>query len=42
MYNLIVTGLAGAWDGSPYKLEVSRFCEHTDDIIARKYKALDE
>ena len=42
MYNLIVTGHAGAWDGSPYKLELSRFCEHTDDIIARKYKALDD
>lgn len=42
MYNLIVAGQAGAWDGSPYKLESSRIGEYTDDVIAQRYKALDQ
>ena len=39
MYNLIVTGQEAAWDGSPYRLELGRFGEYTDDTIAAKYKA---
>src|SRR5947207_1210532 len=41
MYNLIVTGQEGAWDGSPYRLELGRFGEYTDNAIAAKHKALD-
>jgi len=40
MYNLIVAGQEGAWDGSPYRLELGRFGEYTDNTIAAKYKAL--
>lgn len=42
MYNLIVAGQAGAWDGDPYKLELSRVGEYTDEAIAQKYKAFDQ
>jgi hypothetical protein len=36
MYNLIVTGKAGTWDGKPYELELSRVVrEYTDDAIQR-------
>lgn len=41
MYNLIVTGREGAWDGSPYRLELGRFGEYSDDAIVAKYKSLD-
>ncbi len=42
MYNLIVTGLEGAWDGKPYRLELGRFGEYTGEAIATKYSALDQ
>ncbi len=42
MYNLIVTGREGAWDGSQYELEVNRVGEHTDDAIAERYKVLND
>ncbi len=42
MYNLIVAGQVGAWDGRPYRFEMSRIGEFTDDAIAEKYKALDQ
>ncbi len=42
MYNLIVAGQDGAWDGSPYRLELSRVGEYTDDALAQKCKALDQ
>jgi len=41
MYNLIVAGQEGAWDGSPYMLDLSRFGEYTDNAIAEKYRILD-
>ena len=41
MYNLIVAGQHGAWDGRPYRLDVSRFGEYTDDAVAEKYKIVD-
>lgn len=42
MYNLIVTSREGAWDGNPYRLEVGRFGEYTDEAIVAKYKSLDQ
>jgi len=42
MYNLIVAAQEGAWNGRPYRLELSRFGEYTDKTIANKYNILDE
>src|SRR5438132_198670 len=41
MYSLIVTGYEGAWDGAPYKLELDRVGEYTDEPIAIRYKEFD-
>src|SRR2546427_2318323 len=41
MYNLIVSGQHGAWDGRPYRLDLSRYGEYTDTAIAEKYKIVD-
>ena len=42
MYNLIVTGQAGAWNGKPYEIDKSRAVrEYTEDAIVEKYKNLD-
>ena len=43
MYNFIVTGFEGAWDGKPYKLELNRVVrEYTDDAIVERFKTLNE
>jgi hypothetical protein len=42
VYNLIVIGQAGAWNGRPYDLEKSRAVrEHTEAEVIEKYKNLD-
>lgn len=42
MYNLLVSGRDGTWDGSPWTIEASRcVCEYTDKEISRKFEALD-
>ena len=44
MYNLIVTGRVGAWDGRwPFEINLDRVArEYTEDALAHKYGALDE
>jgi hypothetical protein len=41
MYNLIVTGVDGAWDKGNYVLDSSRYLEHTDDDLRSRLKGLD-
>jgi hypothetical protein len=43
MYNLIVTGRVGAWDGrGPFEINLDRVArEYTSDALAQKYGALD-
>jgi hypothetical protein len=40
MFNFIVTGCEGAWDGNPYELDLDRLGEYTNHAIAEKYKKL--
>lgn len=42
MYNLLITGVDGAWDSSPYELEFERFGEHTPQELKDKYGSLNE
>lgn len=42
MYNLLITGVEGAWDSSPYELEFERFGEHTPQELKDKYGSLNE
>jgi hypothetical protein len=40
MFNFIVTGYDGAWNGKPFELDLDRLGEHTNYAIAEKYKKL--
>jgi hypothetical protein len=42
VYNLIMTGAQGAWDGTRYDLERDRVGEYTDDALRARYRVLDE
>lgn len=42
MYNLIVTGHKGAWDGDTYRLEANRFGEYTEGELAARYRTLND
>jgi hypothetical protein len=42
MYNLLVAGVEGTWDGTPWMIDASRCVrEYTDTEISRKFEALD-
>jgi len=41
MYNLLVTGAAGAWEKPHYVYELPRFLEYTDDGLRKRLKPLD-
>ena len=42
MYNLLVTGMRGAWDEGFYEYDKSRFLEYTNEDIASALKGLSE
>jgi len=42
MYNLLVTGMKGAWDQGFYEYDKSRFLEYTNEEIATALKGLSE
>jgi len=43
VYNLIVTGRIGAWDGRPYDIAVERVArDYTEDALIQRFSALDE
>lgn len=41
MYNLLMSGLETAFDGSTWELEKSRFGEYTDDDVRARFEKLD-
>jgi len=41
MYNLLMSGLAEAFDQSPWELEKGRFCEYTDDDLRERFQSVD-
>lgn len=41
-YNLIVTSEETAWESNKYEIEMSRFLEHTNNDIRKRYKILND
>jgi hypothetical protein len=42
VYNLLITGQEGAWDGADYVFDLSRYLESTDDDLKAEFGPLDD
>ena len=40
MYNLLVSGVEGAWNSDRYEYELSRFGEYTSEVLKERYRNL--